>query len=89
MDRDTRPELPTFASLSALALLRCAERHTHNALTALDIPARLVHCTLAQRYTLQALAILAGPCGVRLHPAPQRRACGSERVALLPEPPRP
>ncbi len=75
----------TFQAISARALRERAARHCESSLTALEPRARLVHRELAQRYTLQALATIIGPCGARSQrPTPTPQSAHGERVTVLP-----
>lgn len=75
----------SFSLLSCRALLERAASHTTHALAASDYRARVVHCELSQRYTLQALAILQGPCGTTIpRRLPTPEAPRLNRTPVLP-----
>jgi len=58
--KDSSPMKP-----SALHLLRQADEHCSAALGARDPYERTLRLRQAQRSTLQALALILGPCGIR------------------------
>ena len=78
---------PSHNVIQARALLERARQHTTRSLAAeRQSRERMTHCELAARYTLQALAIMLGPSGVRLPRAPRRawRSPEGDRLAVTP-----
>ena len=79
--------MTTVHVIRARALLERASQHTQRSLSAeRQSRERTTHCELAARYTLQALAIMLGPCGVRLPRPPRRqwRSPEGDRLAVMP-----